>query len=153
MIQYAADGCGTVTIKGYLENGIPRVMNRGSEDFMPAFTRIGDLQCHHFAVYIPEDANDIVFTLNCPIASQFKLMLCSDTFAFDSTADYIVSTQNGKAELSFSSLSAGIWYLGIQCMTSVSIEEADYGQKYIGRTDVLNGLPYTISASWAQEND
>ena len=148
MIQYAADGCGAVTLKGYLENGVPRVMDKKSDDEKPAFTRIGDLQCHHFAVYIPEDANDIVFTLDCPIDCNFKLMVCQDTYAFDTTADYIVSTQNGKAELTFSSLPEGIWYVGVQCMTSVSVEETEYGQSYNGRTDVLNGVPYTIESSW-----
>ena len=148
MIQYALDGAGATTIKGYLENGRTRVMDKETVDSIPAYTRIGDMQCHHFVVNLPSDAKDISFHLDCPTDTDFRLMLCKDTYAFNSVADYIIDANNGSAELSFPSLSEGLWYVGVQCITTVTTTETEYGQAYIGRTDVLNGVPYTINVSW-----
>ena len=36
----------------------------------------------------------------------------------------------------------------VQCLTTVTVKETDYGQEYIGKTEVLNGVPYKISISW-----
>ena len=148
MIRYAMDGCGAVRVKGYLENGRIRRMDKNTTDNLPAFTRIGDLQCHHFAVYIPENAKNVSIVLDSPGDISFRLMLCQDTYAFDTTAMCKSFSYNGKAEMHFPCLDEGIWYIGVQCLTSVTSEEIEYGQVYCGRTDVLNGIPYSIIANW-----
>ena len=132
MILYAIDGLGYTSLKGFLQNGKIRQMYKSTEDNDPMFTKIGDKQCHHFAVYIPPNANNITLKVD----SEIKC------------ADYSVSTGGASQQFSFKSLEEGIWYVSVQCLTTVDIEQTDYGQSYIGRTDVLNGVPYQIQVTW-----
>lgn len=148
MMLYAMDGCGEVSIKGFLKNGESRVMDKPSSDNQPEFARIGDLQCHHFAVFIPRDSKDITFNLHGTPNSCFRLMICNDNYAFESNADYIEYTDNGELEVIFPNLDEGVWYVALQCMTTVTVKETDYGQEYEGNVEVLNGIPYSISVSW-----
>ena len=39
---------------------------------------------------------------------------------------------------------AGDYYLSVFCNTTVETKETLYGTQYTGRTDVLNGVPYSI---------
>ena len=44
MILYAIDGLGNTSLKGFLQNGRPRQMDKSTEDKVPSFTKIGDKQ-------------------------------------------------------------------------------------------------------------
>lgn len=147
MMLYALDGVGTVSIKGYLQNGKVREMDKKTEDNDPDYTRIGDLQTHHFAAYIPSEAKNVIVQVNCSSDCDFALMMSQGTYAFTDTADYM-SSGSETLRLSFSSLPEGFWFIGVKCLTTVTVEETDYGQAYKGHTEVLNGIPYSISISW-----
>ena len=148
MILYAIDGLGYTSLKGFLQNGKVRQMDKSTEDNDPMFTKIGDKQCHHFAVYIPTNANNITVMVKSEKNCDLALRMCRDTFAFPDNADYSVSAGGASQQLSFKTLEEGIWYVSVQCLTTVDIEQTDYGQSYIGRTDVLNGVPYHIQITW-----
>lgn len=148
MILYALDGVGTTSLKGFLQNGKERVMNKSSEDGDPYFAKIGDLQCHHFVVSIPPDAQNILVRVEGDIDCGMALMMRQGTFAYPDSADYYVADGGPHQEMVFQTLEAGLWYIAVQNLTTVSVNDTGYGQEYAGRTDVLNGIPYKIMVSW-----
>lgn len=148
MILYALDGVGTTSLKGFLQNGKERVMNKSSEDGDPYFAKIGDLQCHHFVVSIPPDAQNILVRVEGDIDCDMVLMMRQGTFAYPDSADYFVADGGPHQELGFQTLEEGLWYVAVQNLTTVSVNDTGYGQEYAGRTDVLNGIPYKIMVSW-----
>ena len=148
MILYAMDGRGFVSLKGYLRKDEARIMNKTTEDNDPDFTRIGDLQTHHFATYIPPEAKNVKVEVSSSFDCDLALMMSQDSFAFSDTAEIIANNPGAKQNLIFSSINEGLWYVAVQCMTTVVVEDTDYGQAYSGNTEVLNGVPYQISISW-----
>ncbi len=148
MMLYAIDGVGVTTLKGYLKNGEERVMNKKSTDNKPDYTCIGDLQTHHFATYIPSEAKNVRVELKSSSDCDLALMMSQDSYAFSDIAEYRSSFPGANQTLSFSSIREGLWFIGVQCLTTVTVKETDYGQEYSGKTEVLNGIPYKISISW-----
>ena len=148
MLLYAMDGVGVTTLKGYLKNGEERVMNKKSTDNKPDYTCIGDLQTHHFAAYIPSDAKNVRVELKSSSDCDLALMMSQDSFAFTDVAEYRSSVPGANQKLSFPTIREGLWFIGVQCLTTVTVTETDYGQTYSGKTEVLNGVPYQISISW-----
>jgi hypothetical protein len=148
MMLYAMDGVGIVSLKGYLKNGVERKMDKNTTNNNPAYARIGDRQTHHFATYLPPDARSIRVELDSPSDCDFALMMNQGTYAFSDEAEYRSSVPGAKQQLSFSALREGLWFIAVQCLTTVTVKETDYGQEYGGKTEVLNGVPYTISISW-----
>ena len=148
MIRYAIDGQGNTVLKGFLQNGAERVMDKSTEDGDPYFTKIGDLQCHHFVVSIPPDAQNIVVRLDGYMDCDMALMMRQGTFAYPDSADYYVADGGPHQELGFQTLESGLWYIAVQNLTTVEIEQTEYGQSYKGRTDVLNGVPYSVCVTW-----
>ena len=153
MMLYAMDGVGTTTIKGVLQNGEVRVMDKSTEDNAPSFTKIGDLQCHHFAVIIPEDAYDITLHVESSANCDLSLMLCHKTYAYPENADYTSSDKGARQQLSFPTLEPGMWFVSVQCQTTVETIENANGQYYDDCFDVLNGVPYQIYVSWNIRNE
>ena len=148
MVQYAMDGCGNVVLKGFLRNGESRAMVYHTSDNNPEYTQIGDLQTHHFASYIPSDARNIRVDVSSTSSSDLALMMSQDSFAFSDTAEYLASEPGSKQRLVFSSIREGLWYIAVKCLTTVAVEQTDYGQAYVSNTEVLNGVPYNIVISW-----
>ena len=148
LFRYALDGVGVATLKGYLKNGEERVMNKKSTDNKPDYSCIGDLQTHHFATYIPSDAKNIRVELKSSSACDLALMMSPDSFAFDDVAEYCSSAPGANQQLSFPTIREGLWFIGVKCLTTVTVKETDYGQEYVGKTEVLNGIPYRISIRW-----
>ena len=148
MMLYAMDGVGVATLKGYLKNGEARVMDKKTSDNNPAYTRIGDLQTHHFAAYIPSNARNIRVELSSSSKCDFALMMNQGTYAFSDEAEYRSVVPGAKQQLSFPFIREGFWFIAVQCLTSVTVKETDYGQEYSGKTEVLNGVPYKIKISW-----
>ena len=141
MILYAMEGQGLTTLKSVLRNGQER-------DMTASDARIGDLQCHHFAFRVPEDAGAVDIAVSSTGAYDWVLSLSRDGFAYRDTAEYV----SDSAELHLDALPAGLWYLSVRCMTTVTVTETETGQEYSGRTDILNGAPYSVRVSW-EEND
>ena len=150
MMLYAMDGVGNTAIKGFLQNGKTRMMNLGSEANETSHTKIGDLQCHHFAVMIPEGAENISVRVSSPTKGDFSLYMNRLTFAYPDYAEFVSSNIGPHPSLSFSSLEPGLWYVCVQCKNTVETAQTDYGQTYSDPLGVLNGLPYQITASWQQ---
>ena len=148
MMQYAMDGGGGASVKGFLKNGVERLMDKTTEEKKPAYTRIGDLQTHHFATYIPSGAKNIRVELSSSSDCDFALMMDHGTYAFSDVAEYQSRIHGSNQQLSFPSLPEGFWFIAVQCLTTVKVKETDYGQEYVGNLEVLNGIPYQISISW-----
>ena len=148
MIQYALEGRGPVTVKGYLKNGETRVMDKRTSDGDPAYTRIGDLQTHHFATYIPSGAKNIRVELSSSSKCDLALMMSQDSYAFLESAECVAIDPGAKQSLVFPTIREGVWYIAVKCLTTVETIDTDYGQSYAGNLGVLNGVPYQICVSW-----
>ena len=148
MMRYAMDGQGTVSVKGFLKNGEERVMDKKTSDNSPSYTRIGDLQTHHFAAYIPADAKNVRVEVKSSSKCDLALMMNQGTYAFSDVAEYRTTASGASQQLFFPSIREGLWFIGVQCLTTVTVTETDYGQEYSGNLEVLNGIPYRISISW-----
>lgn len=151
MVQYALDGNGVETSKGELQNGAPREMVCRTVDRNPSYTRIGDRQYHHFTLQIPKGTKDVVVKL-LPLKgySNFDLYLCADTekFAKLHDAPYRNLSSGAEKELHIGSPKSGTLYISVFCNTTVDVVQTSYGMSYTGRVDVLNGVPYIITASF-----
>ena len=148
MIRYAIDGRGTAKIKGFLKNGQWRNMNKSTEDNNPNYTKIGDLQYHHFVVYIPQSAYNITFRLSSTSSCDMQLMLSRATIPYQNNAEYVSDEQGSNQMLQFLTLDPGIWYVSVRCNTTVSVITETWGQSYSGNLETLNGVPYRILVSW-----
>ena len=148
IILYAMDGQGATPLKGVLQNRSLRIMNLGGEDAAPSHAKIGDMQCHHFAVYIPENAVNINVRVDSDINGELSVSMKYGSFAYSSVADYTSADNSAHPRLSFNELESGLWYVAVQCHSRVSVRETDYGQDYSSPIDVLNGIPYQVIVSW-----
>ena len=147
ILRYAMDGVGCAKVKGQLHNGELRRMTKATEDNDPAFTKIGDRQCHHFVINVPKKARNIRVRLEALDNYRLSLRMAQGTFAFKEDAQYRVENHELVKELVFDELPAGVWYIGVQCEDTVNATETE-GCDIYTNTGVLNGVPYTISAEW-----
>lgn len=152
MLQYAIEGRGISPIKGVLKNGEVREMNKSTEDNDPNYTKIGDLQYHHFVVYIPQGAVNVVFQVSSPIECDMQLMLSNKMVPYIGNANYVTSMPGANQSLQFPTLEQGLWYVSVKCNTTVTATTEEWGHSYSGRTDVLNGVPYSVSVAWDRLN-
>jgi len=150
LLSYAMDGVGIAKVKGILTNGEVREMTKSTEDNDPAFTKVGDKQCHHFAFGLPSGARNVTVRLESLDGFNLSLRMANGTFAFKEDAQYSVETGNSVKELHFDILPKGTWYVGVQCEDTVETDTDEYGVCYKGNIAVLNGAPYKISVSWDQ---
>jgi len=144
LLRYALEGEGPPEIKGELENGIERVMDRRTSDEDPDFTMIGDLQYHHYRIELPETENRLLLRLKSAEGYDMHLFLDPDSFAFQGSSEYAWTEQGSEKTVELSALPAGHYYVGVKCATTV-ISVAD---AYVGDLSVLNGVPYSIRAEW-----
>lgn len=147
MVLYTLDGNGVPKLKGELIPGEQRAMNKRTEDNTPEYTRIGDRQYHHFKFSIPKGCKQAVITLmGYKGEDKFNLSLCAkrgEMAYHDNTTHQNVSRGCNK-KLILTDPKAGEWYVSVFCETTVTAVEGKYGTTYEGRTDVLNGVPYSI---------
>ncbi len=151
MVLYALDGNGPTRIKGELISGQLREMNKKTEDNLPEYTRIGDRQYHHFVVNIPKGCKQAVISLNgYKGKNSFDLSLCAKRgeMAYHDNTTHQVVSRGCKKSLILNKPKAGKWYVSVFCETTVTAVEGKYGTTYQGRTDVLNGVPYSIKVDF-----
>jgi hypothetical protein len=153
MLRYAVDGVGQTTVKGILRNGEPWIINKKTEDGDPSHTMIGDMQYHHFVVSIPNDVKDLTISLASSVDCDLQLLACIDTYAYADVAEFISELTGSTQQLVIPFPHAGLWYIAVRSHTTVTSTDVPLGQEYTGRTDVLNGVPYTITASWTVFQD
>ncbi len=150
--RYAMDGNGDVSVKGDLQLGKTRTMDKTTEDNYAAFTRIGDKQYHHFRFTTAEDIPDFNIVLssdyNADSGINLWLTLRKDDFAWLYDADYTLCQKGGQKVLRLKNLPAGTWYIGVYCATTVTATPTaalPYYFEYSGKTEVLDGIPYDIT--------
>lgn len=149
LVRYALDGVGCPKVKASLKNGETRFMNKNTGDHDPLFTCIGDKQYHHFTVKIPKKARNIKVVLRSKSEDiDLNLTMKKGDFAFREAADYKDVTLGSNKVMKFDSLKPGLWYIGVECATTVETVETDCGVRYVGHTEVLNGVPYSIQITW-----
>jgi hypothetical protein len=147
-LSYARDGVGAPEVKASLSNGVERVMDKASTDNNPAYTKIGDKQYHHFTVSLPVGTTDLTVTLTGDSGYNMNLYLAKDTFAFASRASQKDIAAGANKTLAVSAPESGTWYIGVECATTVTATKTSHGYDYSGNLAVLNGVKYTIKASW-----
>ena len=148
-VCYALDGLGAPRVKGELKKGKTRVMDKTTEDNNPAFTRIGDKQYHHFIVRVPKNVKNFTVTLDCGAKDiDMNLMLNDGDFAFRKNARWQDVSLGAKKEIKVGKLEKGLYYIAVECATTVEEEKCDTGVRYTGHTEVLNGIPYSIRVNW-----
>ena len=152
LIRYAIDGNGLPRLKGVLANGVAREMIRTTGENDPDFTRIGDRQYHHFAVDVPRGVKEIRVELKAPdrLTDRYDLWLFADgqDFAFRDRARYKNVHHGTDKKFTIPVSGPGRYYISVFCATAPDTVDTFYGVQYTGRTDVLNGVPYSIKVSW-----
>ena len=149
LFQYAMEGNGMPTLKAELLSGQTRQMYCTTGDRTPAFTRIGDRQYHHFALQVPKGAESVAITLKPKEGwSDYDLYLMAnyDDFAYQDNAEYKSIAPGAEKTLTFGNPRKGTLYISVFCNTTVDTVETTWGTQYTGRLDVLNGVPYNITA-------
>ncbi len=146
ILQYALEGQGKPCLKADLNNGEQRLMNKASSDSIPDYTKIGDRQYHHYRIYLPYGSNILQINLDGDDAYDFNLFLKKDDFAFAVDADYEVVEPGANKQIQLDNLPKGEYYIGVKCINTVT----SIASIYIGDLSVLNGVEYSISASWEE---
>lgn len=147
MMLYAMDGNGIEKIKGELIPGELREMTKSTADSDPLYTKIGDLQYHHFKVNVPANAKKMVISLKgYDKEEDFDLSLCAKAgeFAFHHNTDIKEISQGCLKDLMISAPQAGDWYISVRCDNTVETRDGQYGTEYVKGKEVLNGVPYCI---------
>ena len=157
MFAYAWDGSGIAKVKGILRNGDMIPMTHKTEENIPQYTAIGDKQCHHFVIWLGKEVKSLKLSLHSSADCDLELYLKKDNFAFPENEPEFKSTAPGSSQtITTGNLTKGLWYVTVRCATTVTatekyIDTANHLGKYFvysGKTGVLNGVPYNISASW-----
>ena len=161
MMLYAMDGNGTTRVKGELKPGELREMKKKTEDNDPLYTRIGDLQYHHFTVSVPEGTKKAIVTLaGYKGKDNFDLsvMAKAGEFAFHHNTEIKNVDRGCSKNLVIENPVAGEWYISVRCESTVVSRRGEYGTEYLSGREVLNGVPYSIrvdfdAAPAVQESD
>jgi len=148
LLQYAIDGNGAPKVKAELQNGKIMKLYKSTYDNNPDSTMIGDKQYHHFRFSIPRDAKNITVVLNGAEDYDLFLYLKKEDFAFRNCADYRDISLGAAKVMTFSELSPGEWFIGVECNNTVETVMTPWGEEYTGCLDVLNGVPYSILVKW-----
>ena len=149
-LLYAMDGNAKPQVKGVLTPNQLREMCLKTEDNKPEYTRIGDRQYHHFEITVPKHCQRLVISLNgYKGEDNFDLTLCakSKELAFAHNAPWKVETKGCNKELVIEKPKAGKWFISVYCATAVGSFVDEFGTTYTGRTDVLNGVQYSVKAT------
>ena len=149
-LLYAMDGNAKPQIKGVLTPNQVREMCLKSEDKQPEFTRIGDRQYHHFELSVPKHCQRLVVSLKgYEGEDNFDLTLCAKAgeIAFTNNTQWSVEGKGCNKELVIEKPKAGKWFISVLCTTAVGSFVDEFGTTYLGRTDVLNGVPYSVKAT------
>lgn len=144
MVRYALAGNGTPQLKAVLTPGEPRVMTSRKD---PAFAPVGDRQYHHFCIEVPKGVKLMTIGLEGVLnADDFDLHLYASRkgFAYAGESPWCNVGERVAKTLEITDPKPGTYYISVFCATTVTAAMGKYGIEYTGRTDVLNGVPYTI---------
>ena len=151
MVRYALDGNAGPVVKAALKPGEVREMTAKTSEGKPEWTRIGDRQFHHFTIQVPKGTRKMVVDLQGILGSKdFDLSLFARRggFAFGDNSPYCAIGATTDKTLTIKDPTPGKYYISVFCETTVESRNGKYGVEYSGRTDVLNGVPYTLKVSF-----
>ena len=154
MIRYAMEGNGSPRIKGELVNGEKREMTRRTPDNDPDHTAIGDRQYHHFTLNVPKGTKQVKIDLKPGKGyANFDLFLFAapGTPAFNDNATWYNVNNGAEKTLILDAPKAGTLYVSVYCDTTVDTIDTRWGEQYTGRIEVLNGVPYILTATLINE--
>lgn len=148
MYSYAIAGNGVPHIKSSLTNGQIRHMNQDTIGGREEYMKIGDLQYHHFKINVT-NGNDrnLLVELDAEPGYDFNLYLHKGAPAFAGNATYQLVGPGSQKAIVLDDLTAGEWYIGVECATTVDAD-ALVDPNYEGPVGVLNGVGYSIKATW-----
>jgi hypothetical protein len=148
MVRYAMAGNGTPQLKAVLSPGEPRAMTNRRD---PAFAPVGDRQYHHFCIEVPKGVKHMTIGLEGILdADDFDLHLYASRkgFAYAGESTWCNVGEKVTKTLEIPDPKPGKYYISVFCATTVTATTGKYGVEYSGRTDVLNGVPYTICVNF-----
>ena len=148
MVRYALAGNAGPTVKAALQPGEPREMADRKD---PAFAPIGDRQYHHFTIDVPKGIRVMTIGLKGFLdKDDFDLHLRASRTGFAFAGDTAWAHVGAKVDksLEIKDPKPGKYYISVFCATTVTSTMGKYGVEYSGRTDVLNGVPYTIQVNF-----
>ena len=146
--HYAYDGVAEPDVKAALASGVERVMNKKSEDNDLAYSKIGDKQYHHYTVSVADGVSELVVTVTADDRYHMNLYATRGTFAFASRATHSETANGGHKTLTVTAPEPGTWYIGVECATTVTASKTSTGYVYSGNLEVLNGVEYSVKATW-----
>ena len=150
MVRYAFAGNRGPEVKATLVPGESRTMKDRKD---PAFAPVGDRQYHHFTVDVPKGVKTMTIDLKgFPGHQDFDLHLYASRtgFAFGERATWAHVELGVDKTLTIKDPKPGKYWIAVFCATTVTSTMGKYGVEYSGRTDVLNGVPYTIQVDFEQ---
>lgn len=148
VMLYLSKYFGKPRIKHTLNNGQTITMDKKWEDNAPLNAMIGDKQYHHFMLGCKE-ASNVKITVTGKEGFDFHLFVAKDSAAFKQKALYCDTGAGAVKTLSIPKLESGTWYVGVKLNTTVTADTAATGfPSYSGKLEVLNGISYTIQATW-----
>ena len=153
VLQYVLDRPGAVTVKTDLENGVPWIMDQDTDQNNPEHTKIGDRQLHHFRVVIPEGIATLQIDLDGPEEYDFRLNANYGEAASSAVAEFSSSSSGADHTLTIENPQAGDWYVAVKAENTIYTSGVSWGKLYYGPLEVLNGLPYTLTATWSPTAD
>ena len=148
MVRYALAGNGTPQLKAVLSPGEPRAMTNRRD---PALAPVGDRQYHHFCIEVPKGVKHMTIGLEGILdADDFDLHLYASRkgFAYAGESTWCNVGEKVAKTLEIPDPKPGKYYISVFCATTVTATTGKYGVEYSGRTDVLNGVPYTICVNF-----
>ena len=148
MVRYALAGNAGPVVKAALQPGEPREMADRKD---PAFAPIGDRQYHHFTIDVPKGIRVMTIDLKGFLdKDDFDLHLRASRTGFAFAGDAAWAHVGAKVDksLEIKDPKPGKYYISVFCATTVTSTMGKYGVEYSGRTDVLNGVPYTIQVNF-----
>lgn len=155
MFQYAMDGNGDSRLKKALSNGVEWIVDQDANLYYTNYSKIkiGDKQYHHFSLQVPAGQPRLTVELDGTQGYDFNLYARQGSdFVFDTNATHLATQaqQSGSDQiLCIDNPQAGTWYFSVECATTVNSDNQRYGYpEYTGPTAVLNGLDYSIKATW-----
>lgn len=150
MVKYAMDGNPGPKVKAELTMGETRRMDKYTHDNMPEYTAVGDKQYHHFTVEVPEGTDTLKVSLGSVKARKnfdVYLFVNRDQFAFKDNSTWQNISLGVDKTVTIPAPKPGKYYISVYCDTTVDATLTEKGTQYSGRTDVLNGVPYTIGVN------
>jgi glutamine amidotransferase-like uncharacterized protein len=144
LVRYTLAGNGTPSLKAVLRPGHPRAMNDPTD---PAFAPVGDRQYHHFAIDVPKGVQTMTVDLKGFLDRDdfdLHLFVSRTGFAYAGESTWAHVGYNVDKSLEIKDPKPGRYYISVFCATTVTATMGKYGVEYSGRTDVLNGVPYTL---------